>query len=132
MAKTTFWDVIEKTIEKVGTPLSVKEIWEKANEIGTIGDFTTNGKTPWATIGAYCYTDINNNGDDSLVIQTSERPAQFYLRKLASKNDVDKLQKQKDIEQIKKEKIETKKFNERDFIRLLFHMPPLTPILKQV
>ncbi|MBN2237536.1 MAG: hypothetical protein JW729_08240 [Bacteroidales bacterium] len=114
MAKTTFWDVIEKTIEKVGTPLSAKEIWDKANEIGTIGDFATNGKTPWATIAAYCYVDINNNGDDSVVIQTSERPAQFFLRRLATKTDVDKLQKQKDTEQIKKEKVEPKKFNERD------------------
>jgi hypothetical protein len=25
MAKTTFWDVIEKTIEKVGTPLSARK-----------------------------------------------------------------------------------------------------------
>jgi len=114
MAKTTFWDVIEKTIEKVGTPLSAKEIWDNANEIGTIGDFTTNGKTPWATIAAYCYVDINNNGEDSIVIQTSERPAQFFLRKLATKTDVEKLQKQKDTEQIKKEKVEPKKFNERD------------------
>ncbi|MFZ4411990.1 MAG: winged helix-turn-helix domain-containing protein [Bacteroidales bacterium] len=117
MAKTTFWDVIEKTIEKTGTPLSAKEIWEKANEIGTIGDFSTNGKTPWGTISAYCYVDINNNGEDSIVIQTSERPAQFFLRRLSSKIDVDKLQKMKDIEQITKEKIETKKFNERVYIK---------------
>jgi len=53
MTRTTFWDVIERTIEKVGTPLSSKEIWDKANELGTIGDFTTTGKTPWATIAAY-------------------------------------------------------------------------------
>jgi hypothetical protein len=111
--------VIKKTIEKVGTPLSAKEIWEKANEIGTIGDFSTNGKTPWATIAAYCYVDINTNGDDSVVIQTSERPAQFYLRRLSTKTDVDKLQKQKDIEQIKKEKIEPKKFNERDLHQIV-------------
>ena len=26
MAKTTFWDIIERTIEKVATPLSAKEI----------------------------------------------------------------------------------------------------------
>lgn len=114
MARTTFWDVIEKTIEKVGTPLSAKEIWDKANEIGTIGDFVTNGKTPWATIAAYCYVDINNNGDDSIVIQTSERPAQFFLRKLATKIDLEKLQRLKDSEQIKKDKIEPKKFKERD------------------
>jgi len=114
MARTTFWDLIEKTIEAVGTPLSAKEIWEKANEIGTIGDFTTNGKTPWATIGAYCYTDINNNGDNSLVVQTSERPAQFFLRRLYESADIEKLQKKKEIEQSKIEKKEAKKFNERD------------------
>jgi hypothetical protein len=119
MAKTTFWDVIEKTIEKVGTPLSAKEIWDKAKELGTLGDFSTTGKTPWATIAAYCYTDINNNADNSTVIQTSERPAQFFLRRLANQIDLRKVQKQKDTEIAKKEKIETKKFNERDLHPLL-------------
>ncbi|GAB4349640.1 MAG: HTH domain-containing protein [Flammeovirgaceae bacterium] len=119
MAKTTFWDVIEKTIEKVGTPLSAKEIWDKANELGTLDDFSTTGKTPWATIAAYCYTDINNNADNSTVIQTSERPAQFFLRRLASQIDLQKVQKQKDTEIAKKEKIEAKKFNERDLHSLL-------------
>lgn len=87
---------------------------EKANELGTIGDFTTTGKTPWATIAAYCYTAINSSGDNSMIIQTSERPAQFFLRRLADQVDVEKVQKQKDTEVAKKEKIETKKFNERD------------------
>lgn len=119
MAKTTFWDIIERTIEKVGTPLSAKEIWEKANEIGTIGDYETTGKTPWATIAAYCYTDINRGGDTSMIIQTSERPAQFFLRKLANKIDIIKLQKQKDTEVAKKEKVETKKFSERDLHTVL-------------
>jgi hypothetical protein len=119
MAKTTFWDIIERTIEKVATPLSAKEIWDKANELGTIGDYKTTGKTPWATIAAYCYTDINNNGDSSMIIQTSERPAQFFLRKLADKIDIKKVQTQKDSEEAKKEKVETKKFNERDLHSLL-------------
>ncbi|MBN2236577.1 MAG: hypothetical protein JW729_03400, partial [Bacteroidales bacterium] len=119
MAKTTFWDIIERTIEKVGTPLSAKEIWEKANELGTIGDFTTTGKTPWATIAAYCYTAINSSGDKSMIIQTSERPAQFFLRKLADKVDIQKVQKQKDTEVAKKEKTETKRFNERDLHSIL-------------
>jgi hypothetical protein len=34
MAKTTFWDIIERTIEKVGVPLSSKEVWDRANEVG--------------------------------------------------------------------------------------------------
>jgi hypothetical protein len=119
MVKTTFWDIIERTIEKVATPLSAKEIWDKANELGTIGDYSTSGKTPWATIAAYCYTDINNNGDSSMIIQTSERPAQFFLRKLGDKIDIQKVQKLKDNEAAKKEKVETKKFNERDLHSLL-------------
>ena len=119
MGKTTFWDVIIRTFEKVGTPLSAKEVWEKANKLSTIGDFTTEGKTPWATIAAYFYTDINSNGDESTVIQTSERPAQFFLRKLAGGLDLNRIQEQKASEQAKKEKSEHKKFTERDLHPLI-------------
>ena len=119
MAKSTFWDIIERTIEKVGTPLSAKEIWEKGNELGTIGDFSTTGKTPWATIAAYCYTDISNNSNDSIVIQTSLRPAQFFLRRLAHTIDVQKVQKQKDTEEAKKDTNEVKGFHERDLHPIL-------------
>jgi uncharacterized protein len=119
MAKTTFWDVIEKTIEKVGTPLSAKEIWDKANDLGTLGDFSTTGKTPWASISAYCYTDINANGDSSTIIQTSERPAQFFLRRLSTQIDYEKVQIQKENEIAKKVGLETKKFTERDLHALL-------------
>jgi hypothetical protein len=119
MAKTTFWDIIEQTIEKVGTPLSPKEIWDKANELRTLGDFVTSGKTPWATIGAYCYTDIQRAGENSSIIQTSERPAQFFLRKLVPKTDLEKLQKQKDTETAKKEQSEFKRFHERDLHPIL-------------
>lgn len=120
MAKTTFWDIIERTIEKVGTPLSAKEIWDKSIELGTIGDYTTTGKTPWATIAAYCYTDINNNGESSMIIQTSSRPAQFFLRNLALKVDLPKVQEKKEIEFAKEEKAELKKkFTERDLHPIL-------------
>jgi len=119
MAKTTFWDIIEKTLEKVGTPLSAKEIWDKANELAMLGDFSTSGKTPWATIAAYCYTDINRNGDTSIIIQTSERPAQFFLRRLEKQIDVQKILKQKDSELAKLQKTEGKKFSERDLHPLL-------------
>jgi len=120
MAKITFWNIIEKTIEKIGKPLSAREIWDKANEHGMIGNFETTGKTPWATIAAYCYTDINNNGDESMIIQTSSRPAQFFLRKLEAQTDLKKLQEEKDDEIAKKEIAETKrKFNERDLHSVL-------------
>lgn len=119
MAKITFWDIIENTIEKAGVPLSPKEIWEKAHELGTMGDFVTTGQTPWATIGAYCYTNIQRLGNDSIVIQTSERPAQFFLRRLASEMNLEKLQKQKEAAIIQQEKETLKKFHERDVHPLL-------------
>jgi uncharacterized protein len=117
MAKTTFWDIIETTIEKVGTPLSAKEIWEKAVELKLLGDFETTGKTPWATIGAYCYTDINRGGDNSMIIQTSDRPALFYLRKLGQPTDkqVEKDRKEKIVKTEKKKKT----LAERDLHELL-------------
>jgi hypothetical protein len=119
MSKTTFWDIIEKTLEKVGTPLSAKEIWEKANELGTIGEYRTEGKTPWATIAAYCYTDINRGGDKSMIIQTSERPAQFFLRRLSKYINIDEITERKEEQKIKEEiKIE-KKFHERDLHAML-------------
>ncbi len=80
MAKTSWWDVIIATLEKADKPLSTMEIWENAHKWKTIGDFKTPGKTPWATIGAYCYTDINENGENSKVVQANKRPAQFAIR----------------------------------------------------
>lgn len=119
MAKVTFWDIIKKTVEKVGTPLSAKEIWDKSIELDLVGDFRTTGKTPWATIAAYCYTDINDNGDDSIVIQTSERPAQFFLRNLVGKVDVQVIQNKKDTYGDENEQIEEKKVKERDLHQIL-------------
>jgi len=119
MAKITFWDIIELTLVKYGAPLSPKEIWDKANELGTLGDFVTTGKTPWATIGAYCYTDINRGGDNSMIIQTSERPARFFLRKLIDKVDLKKIQRQNNSEVSTKENTRRRQFNERDLHPLL-------------
>ncbi|WP_038007511.1 HTH domain-containing protein [Terrimonas ferruginea] len=113
MPKTTFWDIIVKTLSEVETPLSPKEIWDTAHQIGTIGDFVSTGKTPWATIGAYCYTDIQRAGENSTIIQTSERPAQFFLRRLITKIDLNKVQKEQDEAFVQKEERELKKFNER-------------------
>jgi hypothetical protein len=120
MAKNiTFWDIIEKTLETVKEPLSPKEIWEKTVELKINSNFETTGKTPWATIGAYIYTDINRGGNNSVFIQTSERPAQFYLRKLADKINVEKVKKEKEAKIINEEANTLKQFHERDLHSVL-------------
>jgi len=119
MAKTTFWDIIISTLEKEEKPLSPKEIWKKANERSLLGDFVTTGKTPWSTIAASCYTDIQRAGDSSTIVQTNERPAEFYLRRHIEKLDFAKISKEKDKEEIKIEKEIAKKYKERDLHCLL-------------
>lgn len=115
----TFWDLIDKTFDQVKAPLSPKEIWEKANELGVAEDFQTTGKTPWATIGAYLYTDITRAGNQSKYIQISERPAQFLLRSLADKVDIEKAGEKKEKEKVEVEQKERKKYNERDLHPIL-------------
>jgi hypothetical protein len=120
MSKITLWDVIINTIAKTGIPLTAMEIWQKANELGTIGDFKTEGKTPWATIAAYCYTEINKEGENSRIIQISKRPAQFFLKDLLSKSiDLNKIQQKKDMQIIKNEQNGIKNFYERDLHPLI-------------
>lgn len=90
MAEKTFWNIIEDTISQVRTPLTAKEIWEKANELGITDGFHTTGKTPWATIAAYCYTDIIQKGKKSIIVKKSDRPVRFMLRRLDdNRNNLD-------------------------------------------
>lgn len=115
----TFWDVIKKTLEKAGKPLSAKEIWENAHALGTIGNFRTTGKTPWATIAAYCYTDILNKGKQSIVMQVSDRPAKFFLRKLSKGLELFESVSEEEIINVTETKSENSKFCEFDLHSLL-------------
>ena len=110
MSKTTFWDIIIRTLEAVKTPLTPQEIWQKANELDLMGDFTTSGKTPEASIGARCYTNILENGDDSELIKVSVKPTRFTLRKYG---------KNVTTVTVKEAKVPASKFQERDLHPLL-------------
>lgn len=57
----TFVELTKKTLEKAEKPLSPNEIWDYAKEFGIADQFHTEGKTPWASIGARIYTDIRDN-----------------------------------------------------------------------
>jgi len=80
--KLSFFTLAEKTLRAAEKPLSPSEIWQESESIRKQYNYHTTGKTPAATIGAYRYTDINTHGDSSTFIQTSKRPARFYLRAL--------------------------------------------------
>ena len=116
MQKMTFFKIAEKTLETVEKPLSPRQIWEKANELGLTEGFRTTSKTPINSIGAYIYTDIKNNRDESTFIRTNERPAIFFLRKLGH---IWGTSKSKELENEKKEEETLKQFHERDLHPLI-------------
>jgi hypothetical protein len=118
MGKITFWNIIEETLKRVNKPLSANEIWSNAIDLGITKGFESSGKTPWSTIAAYLYTDISRGGESSKFIQTSERPAQFFLRELRGKIDIEKVEAEKESEELKEEK-KKRKFSERDLHPLL-------------
>lgn len=48
----TYRELGKKVLEQAGKPLSVKEIWERACEMGLDKERPSIGKTPWRTIGS--------------------------------------------------------------------------------
>lgn len=74
----TFVKLIEETLKKANVPLSVEEIWEKANDFGFADELKSKGKTPERTIGARLYVDIKSG--NSIFYQVSKRPAKFFLK----------------------------------------------------
>jgi len=71
-----------------------------------------------ATIAAYCYTAINGS-DNSMIIQTSERSAQIFLRRLSKNIELAEVTAKKEEQKIKEEKKIEKKFHERDLHTIL-------------
>ncbi len=106
-------------MEASSEPLSPKEIWEKAKDLNITKDFYSAGKTPWATIGAYLYTDISRGGANSKFIQISERPAQFFLRRKKSLVNIEQTQVRKQDKAIELQSRIEKKFPEHDLYPLL-------------
>ncbi len=78
----SFLDVAIRTLKKAGKPLSADEIWSEAGKLGTLEGFTTNGKTPPASIASRCYTNMQEKGDNSLFYIASRNPTRFYLSEL--------------------------------------------------
>ncbi len=77
--KYSFLDLTKEILEKSVKPLTVHEIWQKAEELELINRVGTSGKTPEKTLAARLYVDIRDN-DKSVFYQSNKRPAKFYLK----------------------------------------------------
>lgn len=114
----TFLQLAIETISKIGKPLTPVEIWGKAEELGIAKKVGTEGKTPWASIGARVYLDIRDNQNTELV-QVSKRPTKFFLKSLITDENSLKKEVESDIESTEKELSKPSTFNERDLHPLL-------------
>lgn len=76
--KYSFLDLTKDVLGKSTEPLTVHEIWLKAEEIGLVSKVGTSGKTPEKTLAARLYVDIRDN-EKTIFYQSSKRPAKFYL-----------------------------------------------------
>lgn len=70
-------------MEKTKRPLSSSEVWDESSKSGDSKKVKTKGKTPWQTIAAAIYYDIQSN-PQSIFYQYQKRPAKFFLKKYSN------------------------------------------------
>lgn len=82
----TFLELAERVLIEEKRPLTANEIWISATEKGYEKQLNSEGKTPWATLGAQIYVNAKDN-PKSLFAQTDSRPKRFYLK--SQKDQID-------------------------------------------
>lgn len=79
----TFLEMAELILEEVKQPMTASEIWKYAVSKGYEKKIVSNGKTPWATLGALIYVDVRDN-NNSVFYSIGSRPKKFFIKKLIS------------------------------------------------
>ncbi len=72
----TYIELGKKVLEQAGKPLSVKEIFEKACEMGLDKERSSIGKTPWSTLG----TDLGKD-EKQFYVARKEKGTHYYWLK---------------------------------------------------
>ncbi|MBV6477952.1 MAG: hypothetical protein HGGPFJEG_00697 [Ignavibacteria bacterium] len=83
----TFLELAERVLSEEKRPLTANEIWTLATEKGFDKQLNSEGKTPWATLGAQIYVNAKDN-PKSPFAQTDSRPKKFYLKSQANQIDL--------------------------------------------
>lgn len=87
--KLTFTDLAYKVFQETKKPMTIDEVWQYAIEKGYDHQVGSNGKTPWATLGARIYVDIRDNSN-SRFIKIDSKPKKFFLKELESTANIHK------------------------------------------
>lgn len=110
----TFIELAEKVLLEQKKPLSSSEIWKTAETNGYVAQLSSQGKTPFATLGAILHVNARDN-KNSLFATVGSRPKRFYLKSLNYKKellDEEALELVIDVE-------DKSKYSERDLHQLL-------------
>ena len=127
----TFLELAEKILSEEVKALTSIEIWNIATKKGYDKKLNTQGKTPWATLGAQIYVNAKDDSKSKFA-KTDSRPKKFYLKSIASKINLDDNTIPEDIVQVKKKKFD---YLEKDLHKFLsyfvyYHMNCYTKTIK--
>lgn len=106
----TFLELAERVLREAMRPLTANEIWTLATEKGYDKQLKSQGKTPWATLGAQMYVNAKDNPKSSFA-QTDSRPKKFYLKSQADQLDLSETAISKEPTVVKKKRFD---FLEKD------------------
>ncbi|MFN3873661.1 MAG: COG2958 family protein [Ignavibacterium sp.] len=106
----TFLELAERVLSEEKRPLTANEIWILATKKGYDKQLNSEGKTPWATLGAQIYVNAKDN-PKSPFAQTDSRPKKFYLKAQASQLDLSDTAISKEPTVVRKKKFD---FLEKD------------------
>ncbi|HOV14607.1 MAG TPA: HTH domain-containing protein, partial [Spirochaetota bacterium] len=98
-----FLQFSEMVISEENRPLTQNEIWEIGKTKGYDKEVNSTGKTPWASIGSRIYVDIRDN-PNTVFTKLKLKPTKFFLKKLLTDIDLEKLQEQIEETEIKEQK----------------------------
>ncbi len=59
----TFLELAKKVLLEIKKPMTANEIWEIAKEKGYDQQLQSQGKTPWATLGAQIYVNVRDKSN---------------------------------------------------------------------
>ncbi|MFP6269915.1 HTH domain-containing protein [Helicobacter pylori] len=74
-------ELAKKVLEQAGKPLSVKEIWERACEMGLDKERNGTGKTPWSSLGSQLGEHDIPNDKKQFYVANKKGGAFFYWLK---------------------------------------------------
>ncbi len=108
----TFLELAERVLREEKKPLTANEIWKIGEDKGYTAQLNSQGKTPWATLGAQIYVNERDNSQTPFAV-VGKRPKRFYLKEQAGLFDLESIENSDDTEE-KAIKQPTKKYLEKD------------------